>query len=202
MRGADLVKQPTRRIVSPLHIRDGKRLAPFLQGEFDALCGLYTIINGLRLAALPMAPLGYSRSNALFIEGLSYLARRKLHMTAVTTGIDVKIWRDLAKHLCKTASNERVRFSLSGPPKLSGVSAQAAHATWIADSLAQAMPVLISLEKQDHYSVISGINATRLTLFDSWCYSRVSIASIFRQYENTILPPMMRIEAKSRGPNE
>ena len=46
---------------------------PYKQGQLDTLCGLYSAINAIRLAAHPQTDLTRHLAQIMMVEGLEYL---------------------------------------------------------------------------------------------------------------------------------
>lgn len=142
------------------------RIEPLAQGELDSLCGLYAVINGLRLASHPSAPLAKAQSKKLFSHGITYLHRKKGLEEAVTEGLYIRRRLALARHLAGIASSPQRRFVVErADPNLDSIDD---IFRWIADSVFDGWPVLISLMGGlNHLSVVSGVTSNQLLLFDS-----------------------------------
>lgn len=162
----------------PLERTASKPLQPFVQGDFDSLCGLYSIVNAIRLAALPVRPLTSRQATGIFNSGIAYLHERRLLHGVITRGMQTRLWISLARRLCHYAESPSLVFDCVLPPH-HGKPIQLVEArTWINDSLTRQAPVLILLERQDHFSVISGTSEKRLHLFDSWSYHYVGMNAL------------------------
>ena len=181
----------------PLERRASKPLQPFVQGDFDSLCGLYSIVNAIRLAALPLRPLTSRQATGLFNSGIAYLQERRLLHRVIASGMQTRLWISLARRLCHHAEGPSLVFECVLPP-YHGKPIQLAEAQrWIEQSLTSQAPVLILLERQDHFSVISGLSEKRLHLFDSWSYRYVSVNAL---HDSTGMPSaMIRVSGQKKA---
>lgn len=59
------------------HLLAARHLTPYAQGSLDLACGLYAIINGIRLACYPARALTHAEASWLFQLGLEYLDGRR-----------------------------------------------------------------------------------------------------------------------------
>src|SRR5262249_1949827 len=64
-----------------------RNLKPFRQGDFDGLCGLYAIVNAIRLAADPSTRISDTLAEQLFTYLIHNTSRRISLARAVTEGI-------------------------------------------------------------------------------------------------------------------
>lgn len=170
------------------------QLAPLAQGELDSLCSLYAVINGLRLACHPTAPMTKAQSKKLFLHGIAYLDRKKGLEEAVTEGLYTRRRSALARHLASLASSPERRFLVErANPDLNSIEEIFG---WIADSIFDCRPVLVSLMgRLNHLSVVSGISSKKLLLFDSGGLNHVRKSSCgMRDGHHQIAPNgLMRI---------
>ena len=164
---------------------DGHRLAglalvePFQQGEFDGLCGIYAIVNGLRLLVAPLRPLSYEECAVLYGRGIEIVRREDRLAFAAIFGISQTLWRRLAAALCVSAG--RIVGSAIRPVQPfrepSHVPRERVVAA-IREALDAGKPVLLALRgAYDHYTVIGGYTVTRLMLHDSYGYHWISAAT-------------------------
>ena len=155
------------------------RLIPLHQGKFDSLCGLYSILNAIRLASWPTLELHHYRSRQLFNHGVAHLEKRGLLRATLKGGMIDATWRKLGDVLIKEVRrSEWLRLarvplltSLRGAD-LDSVLAAIDHHT------RHGSPVLMPLYGgYNHFTVIVARRDNRLILFDSWGYRWISIAS-------------------------
>jgi hypothetical protein len=163
-------QRPVKRRDANSRLLDGaKLLQPFQQGELDYFCGLYAIINGLRLSLATVRPLSAVECLQLFKQGLAYLNERGRLPLCRRSGLAVTLWHQLAAELAReasimTAAQIRTSFPFSKRRRVT---------LGNVFTLTEAMidehsPVLLLLEATNrHFTVISGYTRTRLWLFDS-----------------------------------
>ncbi len=151
-------------------------IEPYQQGEFDGLCGVYAIVNGLRLLVAPLRPLSYEECAVLYGRGIEIVRREDRLAFAATFGISQTLWRRLAAALCVSAGRivglalRPVQpFAMHSHVPSTRVLA-AVHAALDAGS-----PVLVAL--RGAYDVIGGYTLTRLILHDSYAYCWVGKGS-------------------------
>jgi hypothetical protein len=145
------------------------KLEPYQQGELDFLCGLYTAINGLRLALATVSPLDRGQCLRLFRRGMAYLNERSRLPSCRRSGLTVGLWHQLVGELASRASIMAAVTVHPCSPFYRRRSVTLDHVFAFTEAmLDQGSPVLLRLEAtQRHFSVIAGYTPTRLRLFDS-----------------------------------
>lgn len=149
-------------------------IEPVTQGAYDGLCGLYCIINAIRLVLAPRRQLKHEQVRALFTAGVRFLDRQGSLPDAVHSCIGKRIWPRLGEHLVARAQPMADRPILLQRPRLS----KDAH---VGDTLRRIermidsgkAPCVFLRGRYRHYSVISGYTPLSLKLFDSFGYHRV-----------------------------
>lgn len=153
-------------------------LRPLYQGELDGLCGLYAIINAVRLVVYPARRLRPWELRQLFATGLATLASARRLRPTLSRGIPHRLWSKLCDSIIADAQ------ALTGlelyAEQLFGsddpvCAVQAVRR--IKRQVRAGSPVLLALmDRYDHTSVVVGFSRTRLTLFDSaghrWVWMR------------------------------
>lgn len=149
-----------------VEIRPRHRIEPFHQGDLDTLCGLYAIINGLRLASEDIQPLTMRESRKLFAAGIAYLDRKKGLYEAVTDGLYVRRYLALARCLAKLASSPTRQCSIErAGPNLVSIDDVF---DWVRLSLFDNQPVLVPLmDSLNHLTVVAGLSEKLAYVFDS-----------------------------------
>lgn len=163
-------KRPTR------YAHPGTKLIqPLGQGDYDGLCGLYSIINAIRLAAAPNRILSHKHSQRLFLTGLRYLEQRDLLHRAVSGSIERRRWLSLTELLRREArQNCDLSLRYEWPFEAAEETQSAEVLEAIQQTVVQRKAVMAFLRgKYRHYSVISGYTPFSLTLFDSYGYRRL-----------------------------
>lgn len=79
------------------------RLEPYQQGELDYFCGVYAIINALRLSLETVSPLSAAQATELLKHGLVYLDERGRMPLCKRSGLSVGSWHRLAAELARKA---------------------------------------------------------------------------------------------------
>jgi hypothetical protein len=156
-----------------------ERLLPLRQGQFDNLCGLYSILNAIRLVHWPTLELHAHRSRKLFQHGICALEREGLLHDVLKQGMDEKTWTWLGDTVLAEAS-KLTGISLRRLPILEKVKKTDIDAALaiIDRHTRKGQPVLAELGGgYNHYTVIVGMTANKLQLFDSYGYRWIAAAS-------------------------
>jgi hypothetical protein len=173
-------------------------LTPFAQGKLDCLCGLYSVINAIRLLREPIDPVSHTTSRRLFEAGTASLLRRGLLDAALVDGIVIRHWKQLATLLTRQASTNSLAMSVELPIKFNRKLTAVVIERWLVDSLAEGKPVLLHLgRKHQHYTLVAGIDSQNITLFDSWGLVRIKRAGFVQRHDITA-SCLMRLSLNSR----
>lgn len=150
---------------APRHIIPGAAvLKPRFQGELDSLCGLYSIINAIRLAAYPKR-LNSEIQADLFTAGVEYLGRHGLLVEVLTGGMSYSVLRRVARRLVKIArKNHEIELSINEQPR--GLSADD-QAQWLIEQLWVGAPIVCQYPRDVHISVCVGWSPRRWRIFDT-----------------------------------
>lgn len=155
------------------------RLIPLQQGKLDNLCGLYSILNAIRLASWPTLELHHYRSRQLFDHGIALLERDGMLRQVLKQGMPEKTWIWLCRALLREA-NRLNGGNLQRVPILEKVGRTDTPTAFarIGQHTRRGEPVMVTLRGgYNHYTVVVECTATRLKLFDSYGYRWVSLAS-------------------------
>lgn len=142
---------------------------PFEQGDLDNLCGLYAALNALCVTSAPIRPFSTAEAKQVLHAGVAYLQRRKGLSDALIHGMALRRQRAVTQHMAKAAGRV-VGLNFAVTPLVPGASKLDDHAALqlIASRLEAGSPVIACLENTFwHYTVISGVSASRVYLFDS-----------------------------------
>jgi hypothetical protein len=155
-----------------------RTLTPLRQGSLDSLCGLYALINAVRLLLYPVQP-PHHRLVELFDVGLAELQRCRATGNGITLGIDEAEWLQVAAAVV-TRANELFATDIKLKPiPVAPEREPAAVIDAIKASARRGNPAVVALDGHlDHWSVVARFTATRLILFDSWGSQWVTVASI------------------------
>ena len=149
-------------------------IEPLNQGDSDGLCGLYCLINAIRIVMAPHRELEREEVRALFRSGVGFLARRGTLLEAVHSCVGEREWPKLARHLVATAQDIVDRPILLERARLSKGAAIHETIRNIERMItAGKAPCVFLRGKSRHYTVISGYTPLSLRLFDSFGYHRV-----------------------------
>lgn len=154
-------------------------IEPLSQGDYDGLCGLYCIINAIRLVLAPHRPLTDKEARSLFWTGIRYIDSHSNLSSAVRRAIARTSWPGLAERIRQHAqrlAGLQLTFAQPQAGQLYDQPDRALEAieTMIASKHA---PMVFMRGKYRHYSVICGYTPKSLRLFDSFGYQWVRRAS-------------------------
>lgn len=142
-------------------------LTPYRQGDLDALCGLYAIINAVQLAVYPRR-LTRAERRALFARGLDLLDSRGALFDSATDGMALRPWHRLCRAMIEAGgelAGEQLQLILPRPRQIRTTDDALRSIT---HHLRRGRPVLLEVAgRLDHWTVVVSISDARLTLFDS-----------------------------------
>lgn len=144
-------------------------LLPLKQGQLDGLCGLYSIINAVRLALYPDRRLRQRHVQRLFAAGLARMEAGRGATNVVHNGVSEQLWLTLCDHVVAEANImldvelRRMRLvTASDRPETRQFIRS------IRRALRHGRPVLFIVSNgQNHATVATGYSEMRLELFDS-----------------------------------
>lgn len=144
-------------------------IEPATQGDYDGLCGLYSILNAVCLVAAPQNELSHDEVRLLFQSGVAYLARQGSLTKAVHTGIAQQACLKLARHVARAAQKKLCLHIMLEQP-FPNAQLPVDEAMRMIEGLITSgkAPVVFMRGKYRHYSVISGFTKLSLRLFDSF----------------------------------
>ena len=150
------------------NVATAAHLHPYAQGRLDGLCGVYAIINAVRLAAPLDHQLEHGACEQLFRQAVSLIDPLYLLRTSLVWGFTRQRWQALLNRLSRLpiAGGRAIVIT-----RLTGPSVASLHELLIERAIRAHRPVLGLLRgTYDHFTVVSGYTPTRLILFDSWGY--------------------------------
>lgn len=139
-------------------------LKPLQQGDVSQLCGLYSVLNAIRLASEPVRPIPRHISQTIYRLGIDHLERKNRLHDACKSGMKPKHQLALARDLIPRANNllgtqmsfERLK-----------VTPETFHRI-IKSEIDHGRPVCLCIRGRIyHFTVICGYSETRYRLFDS-----------------------------------
>lgn len=150
-----------------------RKLRPIQQGELDGLCGVYSLINAIRLIKFEAGVFKAVESEALFSFAIYRLANTGDLRERICTGVPWGVLKQVGQHMVKVASEERVELRIV--PVKRG---QANRIAIIKRHLLRGTPIIASVHRDQHYTVLAGWTPTRAVIFDSSGSQWVPIDSI------------------------
>lgn len=140
---------------------------PYRQGQLDALCGLYALINALRILHAPNRPLSRRRCKMLFATGMDALIAKKKSRDAARSGMTVARQWKLAEVLFTSAAlHGYPRAELY--PALQRIAKVEEIDEALEELIAGGAVLLVGFDgRLSHHSVIVGVTDARVILFDS-----------------------------------
>lgn len=150
-------------------------LRPIQQGELDGLCGIYSLINAIRLVKFEAGNLRPNESETLFSFAVHRLADTGDLRERICIGVPWGILKQVGQRMAKVASEESVELRVA--PVKRG---QADRIALIKHHLLSGSPVIASVHRDQHYTVITGWTPTRAIIFDSSGSHWVPLESIQR----------------------
>lgn len=145
-----------------------RRLEPLKQGELDGLCGLYAIINAIRLSLHPDRRLTKPEAAQLFEAGITELRKARSLHTTIVSGIHDSSWRRVGDAIASHASQQLGSIFLVDRFRLDPTMANQEVLRMIHMIIRAGNPVLLRIQGPvDHWTVVSRFSKARLTLFDS-----------------------------------
>jgi hypothetical protein len=173
-----------------------KLIQPVTQGQYDGLCALYCIINGIRLVLAPHKQLSRTETGKLFACGIRFIDEEASLSRAVRRSVGVRTWPRLAERLRARAQRMTgIQMTLERPlASSSPMPPDEAIAAIERLILARRAPMVFLRGKYRHYTVICGFSSASLRLFDSAGFQRVQRSSCCTTSE---LPSLHRIHVPS-----
>lgn len=154
-------------------------IKPLRQGGLDSLCGVYAIVNAVRLALAPEDRLTRDDALALYATLTEELARLGDLHDAVTDGIEAGLEWPLAKHAVRYLREEcqidvDVRRPFSGRKAMS----LAATVKEIARMARDGTAVILEVREWGcHWTVVRGVTEKSLLLLDSAGVKTIRLAT-------------------------
>jgi hypothetical protein len=147
-----------------IQLQAARTIVPYRQGELDGLCGLYAVVNAIRVALHEASQLSHAQAQRMWMSGLLRLQERGWLPLRMMDGIE---WPDLL-HIAEALLE--IALPVGAKPIVRQLPESIDHAKrwrWIATELERSRPILVHQDQHYHYTVITGLTPTRITLFDS-----------------------------------
>lgn len=156
-----------------------RQLMPFQQGRFDNLCGIYSVLNAIRLTQWPTLEHNAYRSRRLFAHAIAALHSQGVLHEVVQHGMDEATWSWVIE-LVLTQASRMSGTTLRRVPILEKIKRKDIDGALarIERHTRRGEPVLVELAgSYQHYTTIVGIKDNRVLLFDSYGYHWIATAS-------------------------
>ncbi|ATN32516.1 hypothetical protein ACO34A_01665 [Rhizobium sp. ACO-34A] len=149
-------------------------MRPHRQGELDALCGIYALINGFAHAARA-DPIAYFPKKKLFTHLIEYATEWRGDASFISGGLSHEEMRNLTKRAVRFINRKRHAFSAISARKLLGRPFPKhgdgkSRRDWLKEAaeLTNCAVILdIDTPWLSHWSVLAGVEGNRANLFDS-----------------------------------
>ena len=144
----------------------------FQQGTLDSLCGLYAVINAIRLAHRPFGPFGRERARTLFAELVELTEARWGMANVIVDGYDDDQFRTLLTNGLKLARELTGRHYCQSFKAVGGFDDK--RRNWLRSlerlTAHPATAVIVGIwGRMDHWSVLAGVSERSLLFYDSDC---------------------------------
>jgi hypothetical protein len=138
---------------------------PYRQGDLDHLCGVYCVVNAVRLAAAPYRRLGHVNSAALFTVLARKLDKRRWLQDVVTAGMGTRLVARLLRWAGRWLRDKHeLVLEVQKPFRKRD---EPGHCLKVlATHLAEPGTAAI-VGTADHWTVVQAVGSKRLVLFDS-----------------------------------
>lgn len=141
---------------------------PYRQGQLGGLCGLYSVVNALRLTAQAHRALTSAQCEQLYRHGISVIAARQSLALVACTGMDPALRHVLVDELVALTHAMGVTVHATRPFQSRPGVPYAAIANELVAAVDERVPALITLGGTHcHYTVARGHTPQRWLLFDS-----------------------------------
>lgn len=156
-----------------------RALQPLRQGELNGLCGLYSIINAVRLALYPRQ-LRKPEIKLLFEAGLRVLSASKRLRYIVADGMYDDMWeRMVAAVLVQLALKPGEQLILADLLAEAKVATTPEAHRAIRHALHQGTPTLLNIARAyGHWTVVGRHTRSRYYLFDSSAYHWIGVDNL------------------------
>ncbi|MEL6413556.1 MAG: hypothetical protein AAFQ15_01290 [Pseudomonadota bacterium] len=174
-----------------MNIRIDNTLDALKQGDLDKLCGIYAIINAIRLGASSEI-MNKKTQRELMRSALQYLSKREMLQETLRYGMSSGNFIKLANRLL-----ERLNRIVDATLKITRFPGDGElPENFIQNELSRNAPICARLKGPfDHYTVISGMTPKKYLLTDSNGLSWINRSSL--RSRKSSAPARLRIQLKS-----
>jgi hypothetical protein len=149
-----------------------KITVPYEQGALDSLCGVYSLINAMRIL---IKDLNYTEAERVFRRILQYVESKKRLSSVMTGGIGDRDVFNIARTVLHAKYNISIKRLYGDDQRPSVSKIVAKMAKLLRD---ENVAIIISIEAVDyeHWSVIKSLSAKEIQLCDSAGTKRVQLS--------------------------
>jgi hypothetical protein len=138
---------------------------PYHQGELDSLCGVYCVVNAVRLAARSHRRLGHTTSTALFALLVRELDERHRLRKVVTSGMGSRLITRLLRGAGRWLHDELgLQLEVKRPFRKKDAPG---HCLELLAAHLQEPGTAAIVATEEHWTVAQAVGSKRLRLFDS-----------------------------------
>jgi len=140
------------------------RLKPYEQGALSSLCGIYSIVNAMRI----IRSLNNDESKAVFEEIVYYLENSKSFAVSLISGISVTVIGSIFKDVIQDRMNRSIPFQKQPDVRIGQFWTEMKKFIDEGRAEEEKRVILLSLGGQhDHWTIAHRITKKRVILFDS-----------------------------------
>ncbi|KLE32400.1 hypothetical protein [Aurantiacibacter luteus] len=152
-----------------------RQLKPYLQGDLDGLCGVYSLINAIRLVQFATGATRHGEYSALFSFAMHRLAEGGDLRERLSVGVPWVELKRVGRLMVKVAHHS------GREPRLFPVKRGSPDRIDILKQhLMAGRPLIASVHRDEHYTVLVGWTPTRALTFDSSAGHWVQLSSVRR----------------------
>ena len=140
------------------------KLKPHEQGALSSLCGIYSIVNAMRI----VRGLNNEESKELFSQIISYLEENKKLSVSLTSGISITVMGSIFKDIVGEKIDRAIPFQKQTDVGISEFWTEMTRFLHAKRTKGEKRAILLSLGGlHDHWTIVRKISSKRIWLFDS-----------------------------------
>lgn len=151
-----------------------RKIKPYMQGEFDSLCGIHAIINALYLLLPDMK---WKEADLLFVKLMEEVERKQeLPLRVIYDGTSPTLLRHLVSYTAKFLARDRsVSLDVERPFRSSQVELGGLIARLREHVSEGGVAIIHMREDEPHLTVVNKVTGKSIHLFDSCGFKRIRI---------------------------
>jgi hypothetical protein len=140
------------------------KLKPYEQGALDSLCGIYSIVNAMRV----IRGLSNEESQELFTQIIGYLEDNKSLAVTLAQGISITVMGSIFKDVIGEKIDRAIPFQKQTDVRISEFWTEMTRFLHMKRLKGEKRVILLSLGGlHDHWTIVRKISSKRIWLFDS-----------------------------------